>query len=469
MPDPEPTPVSAVGDDLGLGLTLPGGVPTDEDGRRRLHPITPLVHAVTAIPIGIFVIISLGAAGAFAAGVRFIAVAAAALLLLPAVVAAVSYLRWRSLTYWFDDDGDLRVDSGVLTRKQRRLQLSRLQSVDVAQPLLARVFSLAEVNVEVAGSEGSRVKLDFLHLDEARALRSEILARSAGLRHDAGEATETAIATVAPRDLAVSLLLRSVTAVLLIVTVLIVVTAFLSGGWGGLLLALFTGGIPILIVVSEFIRYFGFTVSQSPDGLRLRFGLARTETRTVPPGRVQAIEFVEPLLWRRWGWVRVRVNIAGVGRSDSQGNQQETLLIPVATREVADAIVERVLPGLALADLSWTHAPQSARWRSPIQWTRLAAAVDGHVFVSRRGRVTRRIMVIPHARTQSVRLQQGPVERRLGLASVHVDSTPGPVKVMALRLDEAVARDLAYGQADRAEQARAEDRSIRWARPDEAR
>ena len=347
--------------------------------------------------------------------------------------------------------------------RARRLQLSRLQSVDVAQPLVARFFSMAEVTVEVAGTQDSRLKLQFLTLDEARALRSEILARAAGLRHDAGEAPEAPIASVTPRDLAVSLLLRSVTAGLLLVTILIVFVTVLSSGWGGLGIALITGGLPILIVITEFIKYFNFTVAQSPDGLRMRFGLAKTETRTVPPGRVQAIEFVEPFLWRRWGWVRVRVNIAGVGHEDANGNKEETLLIPVATRAVAEDLVQRVLPGLDIDGMAWHEAPERSRRRAPIQWRRLAVAWDDSVFAARSGRVTRRLTVIPHARTQSVLVTQGPWERALDLASVHVDSTPGPVRITGRHLDAMTARNVADEQSVRAEQARAEDHSIRWA------
>lgn len=461
----EPERPSAVGDDLGIGLTLPGGVPIDEQGRRRLHPISPVVHGISAIPVGLLILVSLAAAGFAVLGPWTVALALLSLVVLPLVVAGFAYLGWRNRAYWFDADGDLRVDSGILTRQQRRLQLSRLQSVDVVQPLFARFFSLAEVVVEVAGAGDSRVRLQYLTLDEGRALRSEILARAAGLRHDAGEAPETAIATVSPRDLAVSLLARTVTAVLLLASILILTVAVLTNGIVGLGLALVTGGLPIVIVIAEFIKYFRFTVSQSPDGLRLRFGLARTETRTVPPGRVQAIEFVEPLLWRRWGWIRVKVNIAGVGRSDSQGNQEETLLIPVATREVAEDLVARVLPGLDLDGLDWHGAPPRARWRAPIQWRRLAVAWDDQVLVARRGRVTRRVMVIPHVRTQSVRLTEGPWERRLGLATTHVDSTPGPVEVAALHLDAAFARQVADAQSARAGRARASDRSTRWMEP----
>jgi putative membrane protein len=458
----DPGSASNVGDDLGLGLKLPGSGTTDGSGRRRVHPITPLVHGLSILPVGLLIVIFTGIGSGSAFGLSGIAIALLALLALPVLVAGWSYLVWRNLWYWFDNDGDFRVDSGVITKQQRRVQLSRLQSVDVAQPLFARLLSMAEVTIDVAGDQGSKLKLQFLPLAEARELRSEILARAAGLRHDAGEAPEAPITVVAPKDLGLSLIIRSSTAFLLLFTVVILVTSFLTGGWGGVFIALFTGGLPLLIVVSEFIKYFNFTVSDSPDGLRQRYGLAKTQTRTVPPGRVQSIEFVEPFLWRRRGWVRLRVNIAGVGTADANGNKEETLLIPVATRDVANELVARVLPDVRADTMAWQSSPARSRWRSPIQWARLAVAWDNEVFTARSGRITRRVAVIPHARTQSVRLTQGPWERRFNLASVHVDTTPGPVKVTARHLDAAFAKQVAHEQAARAGIGRATDRSIRW-------
>ena len=178
---------------------------------------------------------------------------------------------------------------------------------------------------------------------------------------------------------------------------------------------------------------------------------------------MQAIEYVEPLLWRRKGWVRVLVNIAGMGGADRQGNKEETLLIPVASMEIAHQIVGRVFPEVDIEALVWQPAPERSRRRSFIQWSRLAVAWDADVLATRRGRVTRRLAVIPHARTQSVRITQGPWERPLDLASMHVDTTPGPVTVSALHLDAAFAARVAHEQADRALQARAADRTIRWA------
>lgn len=459
MSDQDP---SRIGDDLGLGLTVPDIGPVDASGRRRVHPITPVVQAVSIVPFAVFFAFVSGGSILASLGLGAFAGAVVLILIIVAVVLGFGYLRWRNLTYWFDEDGDLRVDSGVLTRKERRLQLSRLQAVDVAQPFFARLFSMAELSVEVAGSGDSRVKLQFLTLAQARALRNEVLARAAGIHQDAGEAPENVLAKVPGRDLAVSLLLRTSTVTLLLASVGILTITVMTEGWGGLILAVVTGGVPFLIVVSEFLRYYGFTISDSPDGLRTRFGLLRTETRTVPPGRVQSIEFVEPLLWRRWSWVRVRVNIAGVGTD--QGNKKvETLITPVAPKDEAVQLVQRLLPGLDLDAMDWHAAPARCRRRSPIQWRQIAVAWDAVVLATRRGRITRRLAVIPHARTQSVRVTQGPWERALDLASLHVDTTPGPVSVTAPHLDAGMAWQVAQEQADRAHHGRGTDTSTHWA------
>jgi putative membrane protein len=457
---------SPVGDDLGLGIRLPDIGRVNARGHRAVHPITPVIHGLSVIPLAILLMI--GVTGSLLDSLGFAALAAG---VGGAVVAGViatgyQYLAWRALEFWFDEDGDLRVDSGVITRAQRRLQLSRLQSIDVSQPFIARLFSMAAVTVEVAGSGDSRVELRYLSLADARALRSQVLAGAAGLRHDTAEAPEQPVMKVAPRDLALSLLLRTNTVTLLGATVLILALSWRSEGPAGIGLAMLTGGLPIAIVIAEFIRYFDFTVAESPDGLRLRFGMTRTQTRTVPPGRIQAIEIVEPLLWRRMGWVRLRVNIAGV----ADDPKEEALLAPVASLAAAEALIARVLPGVdVVGKRPWITAPPRARWRSPVQWRSLAISSDDYVVETRCGRITKRRAFVPHPRTQSIRLTQGPWERVLRLATMHVDSTPGPVKVAALHIDAQAARALAEAQARLAGRARTIDTTIHWALPEDQR
>jgi len=451
-------------DPLAFEIVKPGRSAPDAQGRRRVHPWTPFIEGVRWWPGGIVAGVTLAAQLDVKLGSGAILVGLAGLVAVTLLGMAWAYLGWQRRTFWFDDDGDLRVDSGVLSRNERRLQLSRLQSVDVLQPLVARVAGLAEVRVEVAGAGDSKINLQYLTLREATDLRNEIIARSAGVRHDVAEAPENVLVRVPPGDLVVSLLLRAETWLLLAVSVLLLVTTVATNGVAGIGF-LVVGGIPVFQVFTQFSRYYDFTVAESPDGLRLRHGLLQKTRQTVPPGRVQAVGFVQPFLWRKRGWVRVRLNVAGTSAS-TQGNGNETytenVLLPVAPWPVALAVVARVLPGVDLQAIPTIPAPQRSRRRAWIQWRQLAVGWDDQVFITRGGRITERWDVVPHARTQSVRVTQGIWQRSLRLASVHVDSTPGAVKIVGLHRDAADARRLAQEQADRAAEARAGDRSLRW-------
>jgi putative membrane protein len=71
------------------------------------------------------------------------------------------------------------------------------------------------------------------------------------------------------------------------------------------------------------------------------------------------------------------------------------------------------------------------------------------------GWLTRVWSVVPNGKTQSVRIRQGPWQRRLRLATVHIDSPPGPVQATALHRDVGEARRIMSGQLERARSARA--------------
>jgi putative membrane protein len=70
--------------------------------------------------------------------------------------------------------------------------------------------------------------------------------------------------------------------------------------------------------------------------------------------------------------------------------------------------------------------------------------------------LVRELDVVPHARTQSLGLEQGPVQRRLGLATFALHSTQGPVSPSVRHLAGADAAALLHEQARRARTARAD-------------
>ena len=77
------------------------------------------------------------------------------------------------------------------------------------------------------------------------------------------------------------------------------------------------------------------------------------------------------------------------------------------------------------ADAAYVVAPERAAWLSPLVRTRHGYALTPDALLVRGGRVRRFVDVVPHARIQSLRLRQGPVQRRLRLATVEILSTPG--------------------------------------------
>jgi putative membrane protein len=84
----------------------------------------------------------------------------------------------------------------------------------------------------------------------------------------------------------------------------------------------------------------------------------------------------------------------------------------------------------------------------------MGAALTDEVFATREGRLTRKVTVVPYARIQSVRVVQGPLMRRIGLASVFAD-TAGSMAPAARYRDLGEAWELAAELAERARAARA--------------
>ncbi len=65
--------------------------------------------------------------------------------------------------------------------------------------------------------------------------------------------------------------------------------------------------------------------------------------------------------------------------------------------------------------------PRHARWKAPLQYHFLAWGGDDRYLVAARGRIRRTTTWIPLEKVQSIRWEQGPVQRRLQLASVRLD------------------------------------------------
>jgi putative membrane protein len=170
----------------------------------------------------------------------------------------------------------------------------------------------------------------------------------------------------------------------------------------------------------QFNGQYGTTVALAPDGVRLRSGLVQTTAETIRPGRIQAVRLVEPLVWRWFGWAKLEVDVAGPRqrREDRSEGKRLRALVPVGTRAEAEAMLAELV---ADPPRPTERPPGSTRWKAPLNYHFLGFGGDDHYVVAARGRLRRTTTWVPLEKVQSVRWIQGPVQRRLGLASVKLD------------------------------------------------
>jgi putative membrane protein len=379
----------------------------------RLHPLSPAVRAARAlIAIAFIFLPTLVSGGTNTVDVLWHAAAVVVLI----VLGVVSWL----VTRWQIDGGDLRIETGLLRRSSLRYPLSQVQAIDTVRPGIARALGLAELRLRMGGTGGA-ARLAYLPVADANELRARLLAVSQGVHEATPEPADRELVRVPPGRVAASLVFSGPTVVLVVYfAALGTATAFGVHGLVGPTLPILIGDV--IAIWRRFNRAYHATVAEAPEGLRVRAGLVETTAETIPRGRVQAVQLVEPLLWRPFGWCRLEVDVAGRvrDRNDAgRGKRRLRMLLPVGTREEAAELLALVVPDAPTPE--W-RPPRRARWKSPLRYRRLAFGFDEQYAVATAGRVARVASWVPLAKVQSLRLLEGPVQRRLGLATVYLDT-----------------------------------------------
>ena len=427
----------------------------------RTHPLTGLVQGVLwagaamlallgqlvtggngedGLPIWIDVLIRVG--GGLVLGIAF------------------GFLSWWFTRYLIDGT-ELRITSGILQKSSRRIPYERIQSVDIHEPLLARVIGLAELRIEMAGGSNARSTLRYLPLDDARRLRRLLLGRAHGrtpdeLDADSVEPELEFIARVSPEQV----MLGTVLSLDFLGAALGSVGVLALALWFDQVIAFLGGIIPLVtwlgqIVGKRVLTQWDFTLTRSADGLRIERGLLSRTSQSIPFERVQGVAVEEPYVWRRLGWQRLEVDVAGYGsQGESDSGDINSTLLPIADPVLAAAVIDELVPGARTSPENRVRVPRRAWPFAPIGWRHRWVATDDVAFVARSGWLQRTTDVVPHARTQSVELRQGPWQRRRGLATVEVHTPKGPVDADGPHLDEADARRIAFDQLARARRAR---------------
>ena len=406
----------------------PAAVSTDAPWH-RLHPLSPVVRAGRQLMSLVLLLAGIVVANHHRVGGDLVTD-----LVIIAIALTGGFISWL-VTRWQIADGVLRVDTGLLRRDSRRFPLTQIQAVDIVQTGLARVLGLAELQLRVAGGDsGHSGRLACLRLSDAERLRRDLLALSAsaatGPVRDAvmageatpasGPASQRLLFRVQAARLPAAILLSRSGAIAVLVAVATCLTVTFSGETRTI-----TPFLPFVLGVMlnlwrQLNGEYGTTVAAAGDGIRVRSGLIQTTAETIRPGRVQAVRLVEPLIWRALGWCRLEVDVAG-GRQrheDEAEGRRLRAVVPVGSRAEADQMLAELVGSHPLPSL---RPPPAARWKAPLSYHFLGWNGDDRYVVASRGRICRQTTWVPLEKVQSIRWVQGPLQRRLLLATVHLD------------------------------------------------
>lgn len=385
----------------------------------RLHALSPLLRSVRAL-VALATVLG---SRQLAPGKHQSAWVDLVILAIAVVAGVISWL----VTRWRIHGSELQIETGFIRRQSVRVPLRRIQAVDVVRPLLARMLGLAEVRLVVAGQGTSHARLAYLTEERASQVRASLLALAHGLHADTPEPAARPLLQVAPRRLVIANLLTP-GPLILILAVLATITVLAADPTVGAALFGSTAAVAVglgLGIARQVGAEWDFTLAEAPDGLRLTSGLLQTRAETIPYGRTQAVRWVEPLLWRSSGWVRLEIDVArrhDRDRTENESTANTRALLPVGTRDDARALLQRVLPDVTIAPPPDSKAPRRAWFRAPLLHHNLRAWYDDNYVVCMTGRLRRSVVVVPLEKVQSLRWTQGPVSRRLRLASVHADT-----------------------------------------------
>ncbi|WP_315294161.1 PH domain-containing protein [Rothia mucilaginosa] len=249
-------------------------------------------------------------------------------------------------------------------------------------------------------------------------------------------------------------------------------------------------------VVALWTRFDGaanFKITPSGQGgVTLRYGFTGTHTQNVMVERIQALAVEQSILWRVFGWYRIKMTIAGIGveQNDNQklvtrnvalpvGNRQETLMVLRLLLPALDEVQAQVLLDTANGSLKRQQpqvpamivTPSSARWMDLLTWKRNGVTTVGYtagsvqattridsdaarssvgehtrgdLLLIRGGYFIRTLSIVPVNRVLSVSWGQGPLQRAFGCASVHFGTVPGPVRTLMMHLPPRVCEDLVW-------------------------
>ena len=356
---------------------------------KRLHPIAILVNVTKTlkealIPLILFVVLQSSNDSPWS---YFELIVLGGALLIGIVSGIIS---WFKFTYEIDED-EIRIRSGVFIKKERFIRLERIQSIDITEGIIQRLFSLVKVSIETAGSSnGGKAEAELTAITkEEAALFQTLLQASKKQKYTAESASDPVVEEESELSEEQKLFELSFSELCLMAATSGGVGVVLSGAFvlytqfseviaqyglyndveelvaSSMVVAgslIFFGVVVAYLIatVRIILKYAFFTVTKSGNELIISRGLLERRRLAIPIHRIQALRIVENIVREPFGYATLYVETAS-GSVQNEGNAK-VMLLPIIKKKRIKSLLASFNINYEL-DVPIKHVPKRAMRR----------------------------------------------------------------------------------------------------------
>ncbi|MDX8044484.1 PH domain-containing protein [Gracilibacillus sp. S3-1-1] len=336
---------------------------------KRLHPAGMILDILLAIRHSILGFLPVVAIALANSEWLILGIGAAVFL---GLIIVSGVLSWWRFTYQLEED-QIRIEKGIFIRKKRTISKHRIQSIDLSQNIVHRMFGLTKVQIDTAGNDNDiDAALSAVTMADGKMIHDQLKYKKRvemdEIKEESGEITEEVEAKPKKKYPSKKITLQTL------------VAAGSTSGSFGIILGLFGvffssiesfipdryytqatewlisqaaqllviyGVITLLIVwligiLQTVIQHWNFTITRYDKELFITRGLLEKKQSTIPLKKIQAVGMKESIVRQPLGLASLYVEIASGDIGQTQDTH--TLIFPLMRKKHITKFLQEILP-----------------------------------------------------------------------------------------------------------------------------
>ena len=307
---------------------------------------------------------------------------------------------------WYKDlycikDNLIMIKEGIIFVKRKEIPFNKIQTVDISQGIMQRIFGLALVKVDTGNSSVKKEELSFLlKKTEAENLKNNIfnvkdkntqILSNEEVKIENEESYKTNNAISHSKEFKVStkeLIFSAITSNAIFTGILFLASSFpfiddylkdfldnifsktslfveninfneMSVGsiilWSILILVIYIIVSVIIAIITTLIKYYGFSVKRENDNLIINYGLLEKKNYIMPIKKISAIYLKQNIIKQIFNFRSIHIETIGYGNE----NGESSILYPLTIGSKYSELIEELLPEYNFNEMM-TRVPKRA-------------------------------------------------------------------------------------------------------------